>query len=287
MSRTGTTVLLAAALAFAPAPPARAAESSASCQNTIASLPATAAGGGTWCLGQNLTTTIATGAAIDVTGNNTVIDCNGFGIDGSAAGLSTQADGILSSGKNNVTIRNCRIKGFRFGINLGGPYSSGPYYVEDNVLEANTATAIRIQGYGTVVRGNRVHATGGSTAIGYAVGIAAAFADDVSDNTVVDVVAAAGANGNAQGIYAYAVQEGSTITGNRVRGVVGDGTGTTYGILIEQGNASSVRNNDVVGTTGSGIRCDGQRVRVRNNVVSGFPAALDNCVSAGGNVVKP
>lgn len=279
--------LTAALLALAPAPATRAAESEASCTTTISSLPATVNSSGTWCLTQNLTTSIATGSAIEFTAHNAVLDCNGFGIDGSAAGLGTEADGIYASAKNNVTIRNCRVRGFRYGINGGGAYASGPYYVENNVVEGNTTGGIRLLAYGTVIRGNRVLGTGGSTVNANAEAITASYAGDISDNTVVDVVATTGGNGNARGIRATGYLESTNINGNRVRGVVADGTGNAVGIYADQGNGVVIRDNDVVGSTGTALTCTGPRARARNNVVSGFPTALSGCVNAGGNVIKP
>src|SRR5262249_15158039 len=67
---------------------------------------------GTWCLRQNLGTSITSGAAIWVNADYVTIDCNGFALDNLEAGSRTGATGVLSYRYSGITVRNCAIRGF-------------------------------------------------------------------------------------------------------------------------------------------------------------------------------
>jgi hypothetical protein len=276
---------LLALLALLPALPARAAESLASCNHLIAALPATVNLPGVWCLDQNLSTAIATGAAIAITAHNSVLDCNGFKVEGTA-GAATDADGITAAGRN-ITVRNCDVRGFRIGIAMGGPYASGPFYVEDNRAAQNWYNGIRVLGYGAIIRGNRISDTGGSTVYLSPAAISSGYALDISDNTVAGVTATAGGGGNATGIVASLYLEGANISGNRVRDIVGDGAGASVGIDITTGYRAVITGNDVIGSTGTAVRCVNTESRVKGNVLSGFTTGISLCGNGGGNVIRP
>src|SRR5688572_11518098 len=88
--RRGTTMrlplVLVLALACSAAHRADAAASYDACTGFIDTLPATIGTQGTWCLRNNLTSSLASGAAISIATNNVVLDCNGFKIGGLSAG---------------------------------------------------------------------------------------------------------------------------------------------------------------------------------------------------------
>src|SRR5690554_5554987 len=77
----------------------------------IDSIPAVISSQGVYCLKKHVSGALASGAAISVNTNNVTIDCNEFKIGNLAAGPATQATGISASGRNNVTVRNCGIRG--------------------------------------------------------------------------------------------------------------------------------------------------------------------------------
>ena len=78
-----------ALLAMAGAPHvAQAAESYDSCKGFITSLPVSISTPGTWCLKQDLATSLASGNAVTILANDVTLDCNGFKIDGTAAGAA-------------------------------------------------------------------------------------------------------------------------------------------------------------------------------------------------------
>jgi parallel beta-helix repeat protein len=292
MTRLFTGSLLMAALALlclAPAP-ARAAESYDNCTNTISSLPAVIATQGTWCFKGDLSTSIASGAAITVNTNNVTIDCNNFKLGGLAAGLGTAAYGVFANNRFNTSVRHCNVRGFYVGVFLAG-VSGGGHAVEDNRFDNNTRIGIFVQGDGSVVRRNRVFDTGLSSLTGTPniYGIATQYSVDVIDNTVSSVTATSGAGGDAYGIAPDSNLDGRVI-GNGVRGLLKDSTGHAYGIYNTNSGRISVRDNDIVGdgSAGStGVLCSTATGSVRDNVISAFATAITACTDSGGNNVIP
>ena len=89
------------------------------CTN-ITAIPATISTQGVYCLKQHESAALASGAAITINVNNVTLDCNEFKIGNLAAGSGTNATGVQASGRINVTVRNCGIRGFRTGVRLRG-----------------------------------------------------------------------------------------------------------------------------------------------------------------------
>jgi len=276
-----------AALGLACAP-AGAAESYDSCTSTITSLPVAIATQGTWCLRGDLTTAQASGAAILVNANNVTIDCNQFKVGGVAAGTGTLAIGIRSSGRSNVTVRNCNVRGFWDGIFLEG--GSG-HVVEDSRFEGNTQAGIVVRGDASVIRRNLVIDSGRSTNPGTdnAYGISTQSAVDILDNTIAGVNAQTGSNGSAYGIMASAITgTAPSISGNRVRDLVPAGTGSARGIAVASIVPAVLGENLLYGPgAGIGIACSSGTARARDNIINGFATGLSFCTDAVGNDTTP
>lgn len=275
------------ALAFLlPTSGARAAESYDACTGTVTTLPFTISTPGTWCLKQDLSTA-ASGAAITVNASNVTLDCNGFRIDGTAAGIGAANRGVAASGRLNVAVRNCQVRGFQYGIVLLGA-TGGDHLVEHNRLSGNTSFGIFIEGDGSLVRDNQVSMTGGSTLTPHAYGIYARYITDIVDNTVSGV-AGNGTSGNIIGIFTLN-NTGGTVVGNRVHGLVKAGTTPLRGILNNQSSRMVLVRNNVSGdgsAGGVGITCTSSGSRVKDSVVSGFPTGLSACGDAGRNDITP
>ena len=268
-------------------PAAHAAESYDNCTGFITSVPATITTQGTWCMSSDLATGLTSGNAISIDTNNVTINCNDFKLGGLSAGLGTLAYGMRASNRLNVTVRNCNIRGFYIGVDFFGG-SSGGHAVEDSRFDGNTYEAIDVTGDGSVIRRNRVSATGGGTVNSSVYAINSYDSVDILDNTVSGTVARATSNGAAYGIFAFGSD--ASVRGNRVRGTLKDGTGVNYGIF----NASSLRvimrDNEVVGVAdvGSiGLRCTNANGSAADNTISGFETAISGCANDGGNVIKP
>jgi parallel beta-helix repeat protein len=274
--------LCAILLPVAPLSIASAAPALDNCVGKITALPATLTTQGTWCLARNLSVDMSSGAAITIAANNIALDCNGFGI-GGPAGAATQAVGVLALQRTNVTVRNCSISGFRYGVRLEG---SG-HVVEDNRLDNNTSVGIRVFGDGSIVRGNRVSDTGGSTVSTTAAGISTGGSVDVADNTVADVAAlAATGQGSNYGILTNGNLSGRVV-GNRIRGIVVEARG--WAISNEGNGRVVVADNDLLGRSQAGdggIRCTSAQATTLGNAVAGFSTGITGCrVGAGNNQV--
>jgi len=265
-----------------------AAEDYGNCTGFITTVPTVITTQGTWCLKQDVATSISTGAAITINTNNVTLNCNNFKLGGLAAGLGTQADGISANSRSNLTVRKCNIRGFYRGVFFVG--ATGGHTIEDNRFDGNTYAGLVLEGNGSMVQRNRVFDTGGTTQVPQdAYGIIADFSVDLLDNTVSNVVATSGDGGSAFGIYTTSNLSGRII-GNGVRGVLKDGGGTISGIYNAASDRVSLRNNDLVGDAGTGsvgLFCNGSNGRSRDNMISGFASAAIGCNDSGGNAVIP
>lgn len=274
-----------AALAAGAPPPARAAQSFDACDHVVGVLPATLDQPGIWCLTQNAAYAATTGNAITIAADGVTLDCNDFTVDGTGAGTGTSTRGIYALGRNGTVVRRCRVRGFYRGLSLS---SGSNHLVEGNRFDGNTFQAINVNAGGSVVRDNRVMATGGSTVSATAFGIVAYGSVDVLGNRVHGVSARVGGNGAAFGVFVSANPDGS-IDGNLVSGVAKDGAGTANGLWLDASTRVTVVGNHVTGTAlpGTGVRCASTQNRARDNVVSGFATGMAGCGDAGGNDITP
>jgi len=298
MIRIGALLFLFLTMSLATVAPARAAESYDNCTGFITSLPAVISTQGTWCLKQDLTTAMTSGNAITIHASNVTVDCNDFKIGGLAAGTATETYGIAAHNLLNITVRHCNIRGFFAGAALWGEFGGG-HVIEDSRFDGNTYIGVLIAGDGSTVRRNRVLDTGGSTAAsanGGAVGIAAQYSPDVLDNTVSGVTATSGTDGDATGISmlfnhaALGSIVGSSVKGNRVRGLFAAGSGSIAGFGSFQAEKIVLQDNDFVGDASAGstgIVCYSSTSHARNNMINGFATGISVCADDGANIVAP
>ena len=129
----------------------------------ITTLPAVITVQGIYCFTQHLDTGMTSGNAIEIRTNNVILDLNGWKLGGLAAGSATDARGIYAINRQNITIRNGTVRGFRFGIFLQDSGASQGHVVEDIRADQNTQTGMWVEGNGTLVRNNQVVGTGGTT----------------------------------------------------------------------------------------------------------------------------
>jgi parallel beta-helix repeat protein len=278
---------------------ARAAESYDNCAGTVSSLPATVSTQGVWCLKGDLSTAITDGNAITIAANNVTIDCNNFKIGGLAAGDASTAFGISASGRQNVTIRHCGIRGFQYGILHSG---GNGHLAEDNRLDNNLLAGIYFYNSdNSMIRRNRIYDTGGYPVNASFYGIYAYGNDaiEITDNVVSGVVGTPNYYNDVAGIFlgnyvANVSRVTAHITGNRISGLAPTGSGktgngfenanygSTYGMVLFAGN-DLVMTTPVTGSYG--IRCHNSYVSIRDNTVRGFPTGFDAiCLDDGGNV---
>jgi hypothetical protein len=248
----------------------------------ITSLPAIIDAPGSYCLTGSLSTGISTGSAVDITADQVVLDLGGFALDGSAAGNGSQATGVRGVGRRDVTVRNGIVRGFFQGIVLLAPPGAPGGVVESIAAEDNLFTGIAAEGLGTVVRGNRVIHTGGSTlalANGNAIGIGLGGASRALDNDVVDTFAAPGHN--AWSIHASNADR-AVIEGNRVSRGAAD-LGTSYGIIVPFSQDVLVVDNRINGTSVGVAYSSGATGKFRDNLTSGVALPYEGGTDAGNN----
>lgn len=307
MNRWNPVLLLLALLALGSPPSvATAAESYDNCTGFIDSLPAVISTQGTWCLRQDVVTSITGGAAITIATNNVTLDCNNFKVGGLGAGPGTFARGILAQGRVNATIRRCNVRGFFGGIVLdveppSGTVSSG-HLVEDCRLDGNTSFGIMVRGDSSMVRRNLVIDTGGSIFNSVGLGIWVVGRVDVLDNTVSGAFAITTASTNysvigilANGSVGEVALGTGTVARNRVSGLFTQLAGAkTTGILSLAGvgmdGGTFIVDNEIGGNllaNSSGLKCSPLSV-TRGNTINGFATAIEpGCTSAGGDVILP
>jgi hypothetical protein len=281
-------LVLATALAASAWLPAPARADIQDC-TVIASLPTVITVPGIYCLQQDLGTNIASGTAIDIAASNVTLDCNDHKIGGLGGGAATQAVGIGSLMRNNVTVRNCNVRGFWVGIALShdgtGTAPIGAL-VEDNRLVANTRLGVFVAGNGSLVRRNVVGHTGGNPDEN-AIAVETHFSVDVLDNTIDYVFEAFDSEfpHSPYGIVAWN-NTGGTIQGNRIRNVIGT-FANPYGIMLTYDShrvtlrRNVVRNPD--GAFGQAIHCVASDNLARDNSLLGF-YSIEGCSDGGGNV---
>ena len=280
-------LVLTATLAFAGR--AQAAQSYDNCSGFITALPAIISSQGTWCFKQDLSMSATSGVAVTINTSNVTVDCNGYKLGGLAAGAGTATYGIYASGRQNITVRRCNVRGFYAGVDVVGSSGSG-HVIEDNQFDGNTTFGILVQGTGSIVRHNRVFDTGGGTgSVLDAMGIYVTGSVDVTDNLVFGVTPKPAGNGNAFGIYTSGLT-GSGILRNGVRATVGDGSGHGYGIYNPDSDRLSIRDNDLVGNgdAGSiGLYCANDHGRAVDNNVSHYATGISFCANVSGNNTIP
>lgn len=245
----------------------------------ITSVPMVINTQGVWCLTQDLSTGSTSGNAIEITTSNVTIDMNGWKLGGLAAGAGTNARGIAANNRNNITIRNGNVRGFRIGVEVLGGQG---HLVEDVRAEGNTAIGINVTGDGSIVRRNQVVDTGGSTVTNSAFGIQIGGGGVRVLNNEVDGVEATG-NGNGYGIFALAAT-GAIIQDNRVTGLLSD-SGASAGITI--GLADALVEHNLVSALNEapdyGIYFVLGIGGYRNNYVYGATTAYSGGTSGGDN----
>jgi hypothetical protein len=262
------------------------AESYHTCNGYITTVPVTISTPGVYCMYSNITSSLNS-TLVTINANNVTIDCNGHFLN-STAGLGNTATAIYAYFRNNTTVRNCNIRGFKSGVWLIGSTGKGNV-VEDNVFDGNTYVALTMNGDASVARRNQVLNTGGSTVYATVYGIYSYNSVDLIDNTVSGVTARAGGAGSAYGIYTSSNTNGS-INGNRVRALVKDGAGIARGIYNATSGRITMRNNDVVGDASAGstgLYCSSSSGRARDNNVTGFVTGISGCTVDTGNVIAP
>ena len=159
------------------------------CNRYIVAVPYTISAPGHYCFQGNVVTAMTAGNAITINADDVLLDLNGFALDGTPAGTATAANGIFTSDRRRITVRNGAVRGFFDGIQLGAGGTRVANITVERMRTDRNAVSIAVRGLGGghVVRDNVVTNSGGSTVPGETngVGISVYGGADVANNVVV------------------------------------------------------------------------------------------------------
>jgi len=212
------------------------------------------------------------GTALKIQGDNLTLDCAGHTISGTDSG-----NGVLVSA-NNVTVRNCIVRNFQFGINTTGTLN---YFFNNtlqenseglitrgagNTFEANTANNNTLRGFrvvngaGNTFRSNTANGNGQD---GFFI---TDTATQVLDNT---------ANGNGRHGIALVGATNTLADGNTAN------NNQDIGIYLQTATTNVVSNNTAMGNFFGGIRMQSISTSnlISNNQV--FDNGLNPCCRPG------
>jgi hypothetical protein len=242
-------VALMAALA---APGAARAETTA-CLG-VGTLPATISASGHYCLGADVDVAGDTAAGITINTSDVVLDCNGRRMRSTSAD-NTGVGIYIASSARRVTVRNCRIEDFGFGVSTTFPVDGKPrdLRILGNHVSGASRWGIAMYGSGIQVEGNHVVASEGSASgynpggidlEGYSAEIAAG--NVVRGNTVADFKPEfPGGSCISAGIQ-FSYQQGIVVEDNTVSGLYARTGCGVYGINGALSTGASVRGNTVL-----------------------------------------
>lgn len=194
---------------------------------------------------------MTSGTLITISADNVVFDINGATLDGTTSqrpSSNNPSYGIRAFNHSNITVRNGTVKGFTHGISLTaplgyvGPLRKSHNFVVENMQVVNSnRSGIEMLGNDSVLRGNFVAHTGGSSVLGGDVWGIRVAGDSVRiiDNDVSYTVPHLRQPGGTYGIW-VAGGRNFLIVSNRISEV-------PFGIFSGGINWSKYRDNITVG----------------------------------------
>jgi parallel beta-helix repeat protein len=266
----------------------------------IASLPAMLDAPGHYCLEADFSQDIVD-AAIWILADNVVLDCNGHRIRNTYA--LNPAIGV-TTGSNQVVIRNCVLDGFRTGINA---YTDSVGRGDDNSIVGNHVLnsrqlGILLSGSRNVVAENRITRVSGNYG-GPVYGILldnygnGAIGNVLRNNVIADFKPSpqAGQGGVTYAISIYGARN-TVIEDNTISGLYASSDGWVW--AIQANNSQQIVTGNTVlapaplpapldGAQAAGIYLSGLRPEddlgsaCTDNVVGGFVTSISGCVVSG------
>jgi len=193
---------------------------------------------------------------ITIGANNIVLDCAGYTVDGMDE-LGTI--GILASGRNNITIKNCVITDWVQGISLNNANSS---LVQNNTLTSNTNFGVRIQSTAdhNIIRDNIANSNtnGVSSGTGFSVVLSTnnTFINNTANsNLAIGFVIGSGANNLTNNTANSNTQQGFSISGTAsnltILANITAKSNTQNGVLFTNVNSTIITNSTISGNGGT------------------------------------
>jgi Right handed beta helix region len=194
---------------------------------------------GTYTFSRDVDCTSYGQSGIIVDASNTVIDCGGYALTGKGGYPSW---GVRIDGASGVTIENCKVSGFFFGIGVGMAYflasgGSGHKILNNVVSGSDWAGIYTYMVTDSTIDGNAVYPSPGSTAIYIAF---QSYNTRASNNVAPDIAvipsgdicqgfdAQNTVSGNTLSCGIYTEDSSTMISNNKVCGSSGDSTGTIF-----------------------------------------------------------
>ena len=226
----------------------------------IATVPTTISAPGNYCLVDNYTVNQSAGAAITIASNDVSLDCDGHSLKNLSTANNGTSSGIYAYGRNNLTVKNCRITGgFTNGIDIiqSNTVANRSYYntIENNYIAGPLLHGIRAYGSVIEVTNNRVYDIGGQLNT-YAIGIRLG-------------------GSTATGSFRLHIVRGNYVVGTT------SPYSYAYGIFSDNSLASAFLDNGVAGTAGAtgkatyGMYILGTYNRMSDNHVTGTGASTE------------
>lgn len=168
----------------------------------------------------------STGTCFNVIANNVTIDCNGSTINYNSDG-SDNANGVVATSLNNVTVKNCLIR----DIN-----ESGAHGYAINFTAVNNS----------LIQNNTIYTNGTNNNYGISIQI-----NSVNNTISNNVIRTMGSSTFNEGIYLYNNVLGTNVTNNDI---TTNGSNRNYGIFLDPGVNNSIINGNIIRAGGSGNR---------------------------------
>jgi len=185
-------------------------------------------------------------SCFDITAGGVTLDCNGSAITG--PGSFYTGDGVSINGHNNVTVKNCIITGFEYGIHFTG---AGYGAILNNTANSNNGHGIWLYSSSNSTIANNTASSNGNGG-----GI---VLESGSDNNVVSNNTA---GSDYIGIY-FSSSPNNTIADNTA-------SSNTYGIRLDSSSNNNATNNTANsnGNTGISLQSSSDNNTVANNTAS-------------------
>ncbi len=247
----------------------------------ITALPFIITTQGVYCLKKNLNVNLSAdgSAAITINSGNVTIDFNGFRVNNQAPLATNQALGVHAQDRKNITLRNGFIRGFYFGVWLEeiATDASSSHLVEGMKIADSGSYGIVVEGDQSVIRDNRVLATGGGP-VTFAYGIYLSRDDDgIVSGNIVSGVSETASNFGVRVTNSIRVK----VTGNEISGV--NGNINNFAISLSSADQAIIARNRLLNdpATGTGGIVDSggsENVACLDNEIGGHTAApLTGC----------
>ncbi|MBI4146721.1 right-handed parallel beta-helix repeat-containing protein [Candidatus Woesearchaeota archaeon] len=218
--------------------------------------------------------------AVQVDSDNVMLDCAGNVVTYDTAG-GGQDQGVLVSGRNNVTVRNCAIvdgnAGGAFGIGINVTNSNNNLFannsLQTNGTNDNYGVLLQSGSSNVSLMNNTIGTNGTSSGIGIVVSSGSGIV--VLNNTILTN------SSSSNGIGIQATSMSSSAFGNNTINTGSTAGNTNIGVRFIGGSNNLVENNSII-TNGStlnhGLRLEGSTAGnvVRNNSIIARGSGSDN-----------